>query len=174
MVHRKSHNGKRIPVYDGASHFYDPYVLPPIRDEEEKNNLIQRARYNGQALEVIVRSHIPFVMKIAKECLRRIGNYGLNGLTMDDAIGWGMVGLVRAVRYYEPARGKFTTYAGVSIRNAIEREERQGRLVRAPEWTWQVIGRVSRFRRYNGRDPAEGEIRGPSPGKHYNKYLESA
>jgi RNA polymerase sigma factor (sigma-70 family) len=84
---------------------------------EEERELFRRWRDGGDrtAHDRIVTSHMPLVLKIARDC---------NGhrLPLSDLISEGHVGLLRAVETYDPANEKgarLATYAARSIRWAI-------------------------------------------------------
>lgn len=65
--------------------------------------------------EQLINDSIPFVYYI-------INKYYPTYRYNEDVIQAGMLGLVRAARHYQEEKGKFSTYAGVVIRNEIARQ----------------------------------------------------
>ncbi len=87
----------------------------PILSREEELDLARRSRA-GDALAAgrLAASHLRFVIKIA----RKYRNYGL---PMSDLIQEGTVGLMQAVKRFDPTRDvRFATYAMWWIRAAIQ------------------------------------------------------
>ena len=87
---------------------------PMLGDEEER----QLARRSGagdiEAARRLIVSHLRFVIRIAR-------NYRGSGLPMTDLIQEGTLGLIQAVRRFNPDRGvRLSTYAMWWIRAAIQ------------------------------------------------------
>jgi len=64
------------------------------------------------ARDRMIRCNLGLVVTIAK-------GYAGRGLDLDDLIGEGNLGLIRAVERFDPARGRFAPHAGFWIRQAI-------------------------------------------------------
>jgi len=88
---------------------------PPVLTPEEERDLARRASDGDeQAASVLVESHLRFVIRIAE----RYRNYGL---AMADLVQEGCVGLVQAVRKFDPEHhARLSTYAVWWIRAAIQ------------------------------------------------------
>jgi RNA polymerase sigma-32 factor len=93
----------------------DEAVRQPILDRDEEWALARRAEAgDGEALSRLVGSHLRFVIKIAR-------GYRGWGLPMNDLIQEGTLGLIRAVRRFDPDRElRLSTYAVWWIRAAIQ------------------------------------------------------
>ena len=78
---------------------------------EEEQELARRAqRGDHHAFDRIVRAHIPLVFAMAFE-------FRAHGLPSDELLSEGLVGLVKAARDFDPARGtRLATYAAFWIR----------------------------------------------------------
>lgn len=86
---------------------------------EELNDyeLVEMARQNVDASEVIYTKYQPLVGKIAKTIFK---NNKRSGVEMKDLIQEGNIGLSHAVKYYNPNRDNlFFTYARVCIKKAM-------------------------------------------------------
>jgi RNA polymerase primary sigma factor len=80
---------------------------------EEKELAAAIARGDRDAKNRMIRANLRLVVKIARE-------YGGRGLMLDDLIGEGNLGLIRAVEEYDPRFGtRFSTYASYWIKQAI-------------------------------------------------------
>jgi RNA polymerase sigma-32 factor len=91
-------------------------VRHPLLAREEEAELARRVAEggDGEALRRLVGSHLRYVIKIARR-------YRGWGLPMNELIQQGTLGLVQAVRRFDPERGvRLSTYAMWSIRQSIQ------------------------------------------------------
>ncbi len=90
-------------------------VDQPVLGRDEERELARRAEAgDADAAGRLIASHLRFVIKIARR-------YRGSGLPMSDLIQEGTVGLIRAVRRFNPDRGvRLSTYAMWWIRSAIQ------------------------------------------------------
>lgn len=90
-------------------------VRHPLLARDEEAELVRRAGDgDGEALHRLVGSHLRYVIRIARR-------YRGWGLPMNELIQQGTLGLVQAVRRFDPERGvRLSTYAMWPIRQAIQ------------------------------------------------------
>ena len=87
---------------------------PMLGNEEERRLARHSAAGDSAAAGQLIASHLRFVIKIAR-------TYRNSGLPMSDLIQEGTVGLIQAVRRFNPDRGvRLSTYAMWWIRAAIQ------------------------------------------------------
>ena len=109
----------KIPVVSrdkGLSGYLQEVRKYPILEPEEEYMLAQRWKNHGdaEAARVLITSHLRLVAKIA------LGFRGY-GLPLEDVISEGNVGLMKAVKRFEPERGfRLSTYAMWWIRASIQ------------------------------------------------------
>ena len=109
----------KIPVVrrgSGLSGYLQEVSKYPILEPEEEYMLAQRWKNHGdaEAARVLITSHLRLVAKIA------LGFRGY-GLPLEDVISEGNVGLMKAVKRFEPERGfRLSTYAMWWIRASIQ------------------------------------------------------
>lgn len=102
----------------GSSNALNTY-LREIRDEalltavEERELAAAIAQGDKDARSRMIQANLRLVVKIAREYLGR-------GMSLEDLIGEGNLGLIRASEEYDPAFGtRFSTYASYWIKQAI-------------------------------------------------------
>ncbi len=89
-------------------------AAPILGAEEERDLAIRAEAGDADAMNRLVASHLRFVVKIAR-------SYRGWGLPMSDLVQEGTLGLIQAVRRFDPHRGvRLSTYAGWSVRAAIQ------------------------------------------------------
>ncbi len=109
------------------------------------------------ALDEQVERHAPLVKRIAHHLLARLPD----NVQASDLIQAGMIGLMEAVRQFDPTQGaSFETYVGIRIRGAMLDE------IRGSDWTPRSVSRnlreiseaIQRAERRLQRRPMEREI----------------
>jgi len=145
-----------------ASSTLDVY-LRDIRDEsllsaEDERDLAGAiARGDDGARARMIRANLRLVVRIARD-------YAGRGLTLDDLIGEGNLGLIRATEAFDPAFGtRFSTYAGYWIKQAIRHAlTNTTATIRLPAHMVNLLARWRRaereLRRELGRAPGREQI----------------
>jgi RNA polymerase primary sigma factor len=130
----------------------------PLLTREEEQELARRIKKGDQAaLDQLVKANLRFVVSIAKQ-------YSNQGLSLEDLINDGNVGLIKAAHRFDEQRGyKFISYAVWWIRQAmLQSLAEHSRIVRLPlnrAGTLYRIGKASRqLDQELGRAPSAKEI----------------
>ncbi len=100
---------------DGDTNIYlrDIRKFTPLSREDEAGVIADAQKGNRRALNRLITANLRFVVRVARE-------YSGRGLPLSDLIAEGNLGLIRATRTFDLARGhKFITYAVWWIRQAI-------------------------------------------------------
>ncbi|NUM44318.1 MAG: sigma-70 family RNA polymerase sigma factor [Anaerolineales bacterium] len=125
----------------------DPLPLAEFEKHLPSNEVLQTEinaiRVRAQeAQDVLIQSNLRLVVSVAKKYIGR-------GSSFEDLIQEGNIGLLRAVKKFDPNRGyKFSTYATWWIRQAITRSiADQARVIRIPVHLLDSIQRLSRTQR---------------------------
>jgi RNA polymerase nonessential primary-like sigma factor len=115
-------------LLDPTRQYLDEIGVSPLLTAEEEKEYSRRAlRGDESARQRMIESNLRLVVKIARRYLNR-------GLPLLDLIEEGNLGLIHAVKKFDPERGfRFSTYATWWIRQTIERGiMNQSRTVRLP------------------------------------------
>jgi RNA polymerase primary sigma factor len=130
----------------------------PLLTREQERDIAKRIKSGSQeALDQLVRANLRFVVSIAKQ-------YANQGLSLEDLINEGNLGLIKAAHRFDEERGfKFISYAVWWIRQAmLQALAEHSRIVRLPlnrAGTLYRIGKVSRqLDQELGRSPTPDEI----------------
>jgi RNA polymerase primary sigma factor len=151
---------KSITSRDSQS--LDKYLQEIGREQlltvEEEVELSQRIRKGDrQALDILVKSNLRFVVSVAKQ-------YQNQGLSLPDLINEGNVGLIKAAEKFDETRGfKFISYAVWWIRQTIlQALAEQSRIVRLPLNQVSAVNKISKaitkFEQEFERKPSAEEL----------------
>jgi len=125
---------------------------------DEEKELARRARAgDAKARDLLIKSNLRLVVSIAKHYMDR-------GLSLQDLIAEGNLGLMKAVEKFDPnEKCKFSTYASFWIRQAIKRALVDSvKTVRVPSYVVELIARwrdtANQLQVRLGRTPTIQEI----------------
>lgn len=132
-------------------------TLPTLTRAELVSLAARIATGDVAARNIVVRAHMHLVEMIAARYVNR-------GLTEEDLIGEGNLGLIRAAQGYDPAHGTaFNTYATYWIKEAIlSALTRTGATIRLPAHVARLLSRWQRaerrMTRASGKAPTFDEV----------------
>jgi len=145
-------------VSDSLALFLRSARQHPLLTAAEEIELAKRIeRGDLEAKERMINSNLRLVVSQARR-------YQGHGLSMEDLVQEGMLGLIRAVEKFDWRRGfKFSTYGTLWIRQAIQRGlQNHGRTIRVPVHVAQRQVKVrkleSELSTKLGREPTDDEI----------------
>ncbi len=130
----------------------------PLLTIEEENSLADRIQKGDQAArDHMIKANLRLVVKIARD-------YSGYGLSLNDLISEGNIGLMNAVERFDPEKGgKLSTYAAWWIKQSIKRSlANQSKTIRLPI---HMVDKIARMRRISailtedlGREPTDEEL----------------
>lgn len=125
---------------------------------DEEVELAKRIQVGDmEALEKLTKANLRFVVSVAKQ-------YQNRGLSLQDLINEGNLGLLKAAKRFDPSKGfKFISYAVWWIRQTIHQAlAENSRLVRLPVNKINTMHKItqasSRLEQEFGREPTMGEV----------------
>ena len=136
----KPANGRRSNSHDATSLYLSDIGVSKLLTAAEEKKYARRIRAGDEtARHRMIESNLRLVVKIARRYINR-------GLPLLDLIEEGNLGLMHAVKKFDPERGfRFSTYATWWIRQTIERAiMNQSRTVRLPIHIIKEINAVRR------------------------------
>ena len=88
---------------------------PPLLSSDEERDLAALSQGGDErAIKKLIRAHQKYVEKIARK-------YRRYGVPMSDLVQEGTIGLIQAIRRFDPGKGtRLATYAGWWVRSAIQ------------------------------------------------------
>jgi RNA polymerase sigma-32 factor len=104
-----------MTIYHETNHYVQKIKKIPLLDTGEEYILAKqwREHKDAKAVEKLINSHLRLVVKVAH-------GYRGYGLPISDLISEGNLGMMQALKHYDPERGfKFSTYAAWWIRANI-------------------------------------------------------
>ena len=150
--HKVRHSSDSVKLY-----LQQIGAIPLLSQEQELDTAKKIAEGDKAAKDLLIQSNLRLVVSIAKDYLNR-------GLSMQDLIQEGNMGLMRAVEKFDYTKGfRFSTYATWWIRQSMVRAiADQSRDIRLPVHMNEQIIKVNRASRQLvqelGRDPTAKEI----------------
>jgi len=149
----------RIEIADVYANSVDPsfamYSRQSLTEElltiaEERELPVRIQAGDDLARERMIKANLKLVVSIARD-------YEGFGASIMDLISVGNMGLMRAIKKFNPGRGnKFSTYAAFWIKQKIKQElSKRTRIIRIPI---HVIQRHSKARKLRERGSTDGEI----------------
>jgi len=129
--------------HDNIQSYLDDIAEIPLLEPKEELDLARRIKKNDQlALQKLVSANLRFVVSVSK-------TYQHNGLSLEDLINEGNLGLIKAAHRFDETRGfKFISYAVWWIRQSIlQALAEQSRLIRLPLNRVGLLTKISRIQR---------------------------
>lgn len=140
-----------------ASYLKDINRIKLLTREEEDTLARKAVKGDKEAQDKLVTAHLRFVVNVAKK-------YQNQGLPLDDLISEGNIGLMNAIKKYDPDKGfHFISYAVWWIRQAILKAIcEKSRMIRLPLNRANELVQIEKYRKSyvleNGEDPEASDI----------------
>jgi RNA polymerase primary sigma factor len=139
------------------TYFREINQTPLLTAEQEKQLARRILQGDGQARDQMVRANLRLVVNIAR-------GYNGKGLSMQDLIEEGNLGLLRAVESFDPTMNtRFSTYSSYWIKQAIQRAiVNTAKTIRIPTYMFDLLGKWNRaaiqLQEELGRVPTPEEV----------------
>lgn len=147
--------------------YYTGQEVPSIRlTKHQETELFQSFKDSpddARILDTIVRSYMAFALSQARKDMgmRSIAARQKAGLNEDDSISAANLGLMQAIRRFDPAHGaRFTTYAGWWIKKYLAEARYDVHLVRVSCSDRKMFSQFSKMVRAGLRDEEIAELTG--------------
>lgn len=163
-MQRKAHaiqsdnDPRSVMVEQGLHEYLKAMGQFPLLTKEQERALAERIAQGDQAAkQQFIESNLRLVVSVARGYLGR-------GMTIDDLIQEGNIGLMRAINKFDHTKGhRFSTYATWWIRQAMGRAlQEQSRTIYLPLYIHTNIKKMQRvtnqFAAQYGRDPEIHEL----------------
>jgi RNA polymerase primary sigma factor len=154
---RAAEEHRKKPADSVKAYLQEIGKIPLLTAEQEVNLAKKIQKGDMAAKEMMINSNLRLVVSMARD-------YANRGLSFQDLIQEGNIGLMRAVEKFDPDKGfRFSTYATWWIRQSMVRAiADQSRDIRIPVHMTEQINRVNRAQRQLNqelnRDPTAQEI----------------
>lgn len=163
---------RRKSIGDSVKVYLKEIGQIPLLNAQQEYDVAKRvAEGDKEAKDLLISSNLRLVVSMAKEYLNR-------GLSLQDLIQEGNIGLMRAVDKFDYSKGfRFSTYATWWIRQSMVRAlADQTHEIRLPVHMTEQISRVKKVERNLlqelNRDPTAAEIAAKIPGMTPERIME--
>lgn len=148
---------RRISHHDCIDYYMRAISKFPLLSKDEERTLAHKSRKGDRKAEKrMIECNLRLVVKVASE-------FADMGVPIQDLINEGNIGLMKAVRKFDPAKGKLSTYAVWWIKQCIRRAVGKGnRTVRLPVHMHDKISKIRKVKAGMmdalGREPSNEEL----------------
>lgn len=156
MAYMRQSNGQGVES-SLDTYFREINETPLLTAEQEKQLARKILQGDGAARDQMVRANLRLVVNIAR-------GYQGKGLSMQDLIEEGNLGLLRAVESFDPTMNtRFSTYSSYWIKQAIQRAiVNTAKTIRIPTYLHDLLGKWTRssaqLQDELGRAPTPDEV----------------
>lgn len=148
---------RRIIPSDSIDYYMRSISKFPLLTKDEERDLAKKSKKGDRTAERrMIECNLRLVVKVASE-------FSDMGVPLQDLINEGNIGLMKAIRKFDPAKGKLSTYAVWWIKQCIRRAVGKGnRTVRLPVHMHDKISKIRRVKASItedlGREPTNEEL----------------
>jgi len=148
---------RRIIPNESIDYYMRSISKFPLLSKDEERDLAKKSKKGDRKAERrMIECNLRLVVKVASE-------FSDLGVPIQDLINEGNIGLMKAVRKFDPAKGKLSTYAVWWIKQCIRRAVGKGnRTVRLPVHMHDKISKIRRVKNSMtedlGREPTNEEL----------------